>query len=210
MPAGESRLVPPIDRIAATMLLAGCFVGCTALKRWAYEGWGRDTWQQPERVIEALRLRPGDRVADLGSGGGYFTFRLARAVGPAGHVYAVDVDEGMNDYIVERARDEGLGNVSAILAQYDDPLLPECGVDMIFTSNTYHHLQDRSAYFRNARRYLRPGGRVAIIDLAGKGWFDSMFGHWTPAATIREEMEAAGYRLDAEPPLPRQSFLIFR
>jgi predicted methyltransferase len=64
--------------------------------------------------------------------------------------------------------------------------------------------------FRNARRYLRPGGRVAIIDLAGKGWFDSMFGHWTPAATIREEMEAAGYRLDAEPPLPRQSFLIFR
>ncbi len=201
--------MPTMKRFCAAMLAALC-VGCTDFKRWAYEGWGRDKWQQPERVIEALRLSPGDHVADLGSGGGYFTFRLAKAVEPMGHVYAVDVDAGMNAYIIERAREEGIGNVSAILARYDDPLLPESGVDMIFTSNTYHHLEERRAYFRNARRYLRPGGRVAILDLAGKGWFDGIFGHWTPAATIRAEMEEAGYRLEEELTLPRQSFLIFR
>ena len=74
------------------VLLAG---GCNKLKRSAYDGFGRDGWQQPDRVIEALALEPGARVADLGAGGGYFTFRLADATGPDGLVYAVDVDPGM-------------------------------------------------------------------------------------------------------------------
>lgn len=192
------------------VLLAVVVAGCTTLKRCAYEGWGRDEWQRPEEVIRALGLHAGDRVADLGSGSGYFTFRLANAVGPTGHVYAVDVDESLNAYVAARAREKGVGNVSVVLARYDDPLLPDPGVDVIFTSNTYHHLEDRTAYFRNARRYLRPGGRVAILDLAGKGWFDSLFGHWTQAETIRHEMEAAGYRLAQEPAIvERQSFLIF-
>jgi arsenite methyltransferase len=198
------------SRGATVVLLAVALVGCTALKRWAYEGSGRDEWQQPDEVIRALGLHPGDRVADLGSGSGYFTFRLAKAVGPTGFVYAVDVDEDMNEYVARRAREEQIGNVGVILARYDDPLLPASGVDLIFTSNTYHHLQNRTAYFGNARKYLRPGGRVAILDLAGKGWFDWLFGHWTPSATIRSEMEAAGYRFDQEPRVvERQSFLIF-
>jgi arsenite methyltransferase len=196
-------------RVATVLAVAFC-AGCTQLKRFAYEGWGRDKWQKPDEVIEALQLRPGDRVADLGSGGGYFTFRLAKAVGPTGHVYAVDVDAGLNDYIAARAHDEGFNDISVILAKYDDPLLPAGGVDMIFTSDTYHHLEDRMAYFRNARKYLRPDGRVAIIELAGKGWFSSWFGHWTSSATIREEMEAAGYQLQHEYAfLPEQHFLVF-
>ena len=69
---------------------------CTELKRWVYEGPDRDRWQQPERVIESLDLAPGSRVADLGAGSGYFTFRLAEAVGTTGEVLAVDVDEAMN------------------------------------------------------------------------------------------------------------------
>ena len=196
-------------RIATALLAAFC-AGCTSLKRFAYEGFGRDKWQKPDQVIQSLQLRPGDRAADLGSGGGYFTFRLAKAVGPTGHVYAVDVDEGLNDYIAGRARDEGFDTVSVILAKYDDPLLPADGVDMIFTSDTYHHLEHRADYFRNARKYLRLGGRVAIIEYAGRGWFDGWFGHWTPNATIREELETADYQLKQEFTfLPRQFFLVF-
>ena len=184
--------------------------GCTTVKRLMYEGWGRDSWQQPERVVRELALQPGSRVADLGAGGGYFTFRLADAVGPTGRVYAVDVDEELLEYITGEARKRGHANVEAVLAAYDDPRLPIDGVDMIFTCDTYHHLNDRTAYFRRAARYLRPGGRVAVVDYDGRGWFVSLFGHFTPASVIRAEMEGAWYRLEKSLEfIDRQSFQIF-
>jgi cyclopropane fatty-acyl-phospholipid synthase-like methyltransferase len=193
--------------VLALAALAGLAAACTQLKRCSYEGWGRDEWQQPERVVEALALEPGARVADLGSGGGYFTFRLARAV-PAGRVYAVDVDADLNAYVAERAREEGLENVQVVLADYADPKLPE-PVDLVFTSNTYHHLEDRTRYFANAKQYLRPQGRVAILELSeAPSWF--LPSHTTSAETIRSEMEAAGYRfVEAHDFLERQHFLVF-
>jgi ubiquinone/menaquinone biosynthesis C-methylase UbiE len=184
--------------------------GCTRLKRWAYEGFGRDGWQQPEQVVEALSLEPGDRVADLGAGGGYFTFRLADAVGAKGRVYAVDVDEGMIDHLREQAEKEDRGNVAVVLAEYDDPLLPEAGVDLIFTCNTYHHIEDRTAYFARAKRSLAAEGRVAIVEYKPRGWFQKIFPHATSAEAIRTEMEAAGYRLAREHDfLERQHFMVF-
>ncbi|HVN84114.1 MAG TPA: class I SAM-dependent methyltransferase [Candidatus Binatia bacterium] len=190
----------------------GCLLwsGCTSLKRFAYQGWGRDAWQRPAEVIAALAIQPGAIVADLGAGGGYFTFRLAEAVGPAGTVYAVDIDADLLEYIADRARTEGLSNVRTITAGADDPRLPSDGVDLLFTSNVYHHLENRSAYFANVRKALRPGGRVAIVEHAGKSWFSKWFGHNTPSQTIRNEMAAAGYRLDQEFTfLSQQHFLVF-
>src|SRR4030095_16313577 len=112
--------------------------GCGALKRCAYEGFGRDEWQQPHRVIAALCIAPGARVAALGEGGGYFTFRLARAVGPGGHVYAVDIDEQMNAYVAKEAAKQGLANVSTVLATESDAPLPGAG-GLGFTRRTYQH-----------------------------------------------------------------------
>ncbi len=179
--------------------------GCGALKRCAYEGIGRDAWQQPDRVIADLSLAPGARVADLGAGGGYFTFRLARAVGPQGHVYAVDVDEEMNAYVAKEAAKQGLANVSTVLAAPDDARLPE-PVDLLFTSNTYHHLTNRAAYFRRVReRELAPGGRVAIVEFRPEAT-----SHSTPRDTIESELAAAGFRLvKSFDYLERQHFLVF-
>lgn len=184
--------------------------GCTKLKQCAYEGVGRDEWQKPDEVIRSLAINPGDHVADLGSGGGYFTFRLAKAVGPSGKVYAVDVDKGLNDALAKRAKQEGIANVEVILAKVDDPLLPKSGVDLIFTSNTYHHLQDRARYFANAKKYLRSTGHVAIVEFNGTGWIEGMPGHHTAKEAIASEMKAAGYTLQKDFDfLPRQHFLIF-
>jgi arsenite methyltransferase len=192
------------------LLLALGLASCTTLKRCAYEGINRNEWQKPEEVIRALTIQPGAKIADLGSGGGYFTFRLADAVGQGGKVFAVDIDEEMNRYIRDRAMAEARKNIEVILAKPDDPLLPESGVDLIFTVNTYHHIEERAKYFANAVKYLRPGGRLAIIDFNGKGWIESFGGHYTPSPVIKEEMEKAGYRPEREFDfLPRQYFLVF-
>ncbi len=198
-----------LGALAAVLVLASC-TSCARAKRFGYEGFGRDRWQQPGQVIDALEIQPGDLIADVGAGGGYFTFRLAEATGPEGRVYAVEVDRDMTEYLEERARDERAENVEVILAEYHDPLLPEGGVDLVFTCYTYHHIEERSDYFANVQKYLRPGGRVAIVEYVPEGWFQRIFPHSTSAEEIRREMEQAGYDLEQEHGfLSRQSFLVF-
>ena len=169
-----------------------------------YQEPDRYTWQYPERVIKALKLEEGIKVADLGSGTGYFTFRLAEAVGSSGKIYAVDIDAEMNASIDKQAVAKQIENVKTILAVGHDPLIPE-PVDLIFSVNAYHHLKDRADYFRNVARYLKPDGRVAIIDFR-----EGAFRHFTPRKTLLEEFKAAGYNLDKNHGfLPRQNFLVF-
>lgn len=192
--------------LAAILLLAGC----AQLKQCAYQGVNRDEWQQPQKVIAALNIKPGEVIADLGSGGGYFTFKLAQAAGPTGKVYAVDIDSDMVELVGKRVKDEAVSNVETVFAKADDPMLPKDGVDLIFTSNTYHHIDNRIAYFSNLRKYLRPGGKVAIIDFDRRAWIEGLLRHYTPSEFIRSEMDQAGYTLQQEPNfLDRQSFLIF-
>ena len=179
------------------------------LKAWGYSSFGRDRWQQPERIIEALELRAGSRVADIGSGGGYFTFRLADAVGPEGTIYAVDTDDGLLDQLARDAAKRGLVNLVTVRAEPGLPRLPE-PVDLAFCSNSYHHLPDHERYFAALAAFLRSGGRVAIVESRGEGFVARIFGHATRPAVIRREMAAAGYRLLAEHDfLRRQGFLIF-
>lgn len=185
-------------------------IGCAGIKQCAYEGFSRDQWQQPQKVIDSLKIRPGTLVADLGAGGGYFTFRLADAVGPTGKVLAVDVDAEMTELIRSRAQKDGKTNIETVVAKPDDPLLPATGVDLVFTSNTYHHIDHRIAYLANLRKYLRPGGRVAVIDFDRRAWLEGLLRHYTPSEFIKREMEQAGYVLvDDYDFLDRQSFLVF-
>lgn len=203
-------------RAARRILVFGlCLVALTGcgktFKQFGYEGFGRDDWQHPERVMEVLAIEPGSTVADLGSGSGYFTFDLANATGPEGRVYAVDVDPDMIELVEELAQENGATNVTTILATPDDPGLPDGEIDLVFTSNTYHHIEDQPAYFARLKKDLAPNARVAILDLRpDASWFVRWFGHSTEAEQIRSEMEKAGYRLqDEQDFIERQNFLIF-
>lgn len=206
------RLARIRSAVAATLLLGSAVLvaGCSPDARArAYGGEGRDPWQQPGRVVAALEIAPGDVVADLGAGGGYFTFRLADAVGPEGRVYAVDVAEDMNERLARIAADRGADNVEVVLAAFDDPKLPR-EVDLIFTSNSYHHIEDRPDYFRRAAQYLGEGGRVAVLDFKQEGFFQFFFRHASDDELVKREMSEAGYVLTADHDwLERQHLLVF-
>ncbi len=168
----------------------------------------RDAWQKPDEVIRALKLAPDALVADVGAGTGYFAARLAKAV-PAGRVYAADAEPDMVKFLGERARREGLSNLTAIPAAANGPGLPSA-VDLVLLVDVYHHLSARSEYFSRLRSSLKPGGRVAIVDFS----LDSPAGpprsERIAPERVKAEMLAAGYRTVEEFAfLPRQYFLVF-
>lgn len=175
---------------------------------------GRDGWQRPERVVEALALAPGDHVAEIGAGDGYWLPWLSEAVGPTGRVYAVEVDDALVPALEKRVAEEGLDNVTVVLGGYDDPALPDGEIDLAFTCLTYHHIEERPEYFRRLRRDLSERGRVAHLDDRPDApppfrWFQSK-GHWSDPDAVRREMAEAGYRPFAEHDfLPVQSFQVF-
>lgn len=168
----------------------------------------RDAWQMPDRVIQELNLRAGATVADVGSGTGYFSVRLAKsAVHPK--VFGSDIEPAMVDYLKNRAAKEELSNIVAVQSSATSPNLPE-PVDVVLIVDTYHHIGDRVAYFRALRKSLKPGGRVAIIDFKPDSPEGPPKEFRFPPEQLRKEMSAAGYRLAASHDfLPRQQFLVF-
>jgi len=119
-----------------------------------------------DEVIAALDLKPGDVVADIGSGSGVFTVAFARAVGPTGKVYAVDIDQEMIDFVLERARAEGLTNVEGVMGEYDDPKLPVTDADFAFYHRTLHMIEHRQAHLNATARYLAHDGRIVVVEQA--------------------------------------------
>jgi len=124
----------------------------------------RAAWQKPDEVVRALGLRPGQVACDVGAGPGYFSLRLARAVGEAGHVYAVDVEPRILSVLRDRVQSSNARNVTPVLSLPDDALLPAASCDLILIVDTYHHFPDGPAYLRRLSRALRPGGRIANVD----------------------------------------------
>jgi ubiquinone/menaquinone biosynthesis C-methylase UbiE len=134
------------------------------------EEWIR-TLDSPDRVaglkipevVAALKVKAGQVIADIGAGSGQFSLPLARAVRPGGTLYAVDIDKELIEYVETQATEQGMVNVKPILGGLTDPLLP-VDVDLAFINDVLHHIEDRAGYLSTLSLYLKPGGRVAIID----------------------------------------------
>lgn len=177
----------------------------------ALENPARDAYQKPHEVLEALAIRPGEVIADIGAGSGYFSLRLAHHVGDTGKVYAVDVSPDMILAINRKIRDSGARNVVSVLAPPDDPLLPDASVDRFFFCDVWHHIDDQPKYLALMKKALKPGGQVVMIDFHKK---DLPVG---PPLTMKiakedlvKQMEAQGFeRVKEHTFLPYQYFLVF-
>lgn len=172
----------------------------------------RDEYQKPHEVIMALNLKPGETVADIGAGSGYFTFRLAHHVGDTGRVYAVDVSPDMILHLNRRIRDLQVKNVVSILSAPDDPLLADTSIDRFFICDTWHHIGDHARYLTLIKKTLKPGGQVVMIDFKKA---ETPVGPPMEMRIGREdllkEMETNGFKLATEHPfLPHQYFLVFK
>jgi len=171
----------------------------------------RATWQKPAVLVRALGLRRGQVVAEIGSGPGYFTPRLARAVGPSGHVYAVDPEAAVLNVLRRRVARMGVRNVTPVLSLDDDPLLPRGRCDVAVLINVYHHMHGRVGFLRRLVAALPKNARVVNIDWDEETEFGPPPGRRVSRARFLREARRAGLRLVADRPvLPHQYFLVLR
>jgi len=171
----------------------------------------RDAYQKPHEVIQALGLKHGEVIADIGSGSGYFALRFAHHVGDKGRVYAVDIDPEMVRHLNRRIRDAGLSNIQTLLAPPDDPLLRDRSIDRFVIVDTWHHIDDQTGYLALMKKMLKPGGQVVMIDFQKR---ELPVGPRLSMKIAREDLirqlEQNGFRLAQEHTfLPYQYFLVF-
>jgi ubiquinone/menaquinone biosynthesis C-methylase UbiE len=175
----------------------------------------RDEWNKPDLIMDALGIADGARVADLGAGGGWFTIRLARRVGPNGLVYAQDIQPQMIEAITRRVQQEGLTNVRTVLGTPTDPRLNDNELDAVLIVDAYREMDEPQRpqviqdLLRRIDRALRPQGRIGIVDfLPGGGGPGPAAEDRVKADTIIATMEAAGFRLQAREAVPPFQYLL--
>ena len=161
----------------------------------------RNDWQQPDRVMSDLGMKPGTRVADIGCGEGYFALRLARAVGPQGLVYAVDINARALAALKKQADQQLLTNVTVVVSESTDTRLPVESVDVLLVSDVLHEVPEaqRLPLVQSAVRALKPGGFLYLIDYRKSR--DVKFDPYEkliPRDELVKICTDAGLRLDAE------------
>jgi ubiquinone/menaquinone biosynthesis C-methylase UbiE len=154
-----------------------------------FEEPGREKRLQIDRVMDLLRLKPGDTIADIGAGGGWFSVRAARRVGPKGSVVAEDINAKAIAYIQQRAQREHLANIVPLLGTPDDPKLKPDSLDAALMLKVYHEIAHPPLVLANLRAALKPGARFGIIDRNGNG-----SDHGLKESIVRQEVEHAGFR----------------
>ena len=168
----------------------------------AYEEFTMDG-SEPPRLADALALRPGLTVAEIGAGKGKMAVEMARRLEPGGALIATEIEQKKRDSIQRRAREHGLSNVQVVEADEHSTNLPDRCCDAIFMRHVYHHFTDPDALARSLFRALKPGGRIGIVDTDGKLWFlprpngvpSNRGGHGMPLRLLIGEMTQAGFTL---------------
>ncbi len=172
----------------------------------------REREESPSKALDALELKPGMVVADIGAGSGYYTSRMARRVGPTGRVYATDIQQGMIDLLAARIKSEGLANVTTVLGGMDDPKLPPNSIDLAIMVDVYHELQQPQVFLQRLKETFKPGGRLVLVEFRKEDPNVPILEvHKMSVAEAKQELEAEGFVLDRViDVLPWQHIIVLR
>ncbi|MCP5520316.1 MAG: class I SAM-dependent methyltransferase [Verrucomicrobiales bacterium] len=179
---------------------------------WWLERAERESEEHPDQAVAALGLKAGMTVADLGAGTGYYSRRMARAVGRTGRVYAVDVQPEMLELLRRNATAAGLTNIVTVLATEKDPRLPANAIDLVIMVDVYHELAWPHEVMEALMRSLKPGGRVAFLEYRAEDPRVPIKPlHKMTEAQVRKEAEAHGLEwIETVRSLPWQHLVVFR
>jgi ubiquinone/menaquinone biosynthesis C-methylase UbiE len=157
----------------------------------------RENEEAPSKALDSLELKAGMVVADIGAGSGYYTARLSTRVGPAGRVYATDIQPGMIALLDRRIKSEGLSNVTTVLGGMDDPKLPAKSIDLAIMVDVYHELQQPQIFLQRLKDTFKPGGRLVLLEFRKEDPDVPILEvHKMSVAEVKQEMEAEGFALD--------------
>jgi ubiquinone/menaquinone biosynthesis C-methylase UbiE len=172
----------------------------------------RETEEEPDKALAAIGIAKGSTVADIGAGSGYMTWRMAKLVGPAGKVYANDIQQAMLDLLKKNIEQRKLNNVEMVLGAPDDPKLPTGQIDLVLLVDVYHEFSEPQKMLRHIRESLKPDGRLVLLEYRGEDPSVPIRPeHKMTVAQVKAELEPEGFRMDKVlEDLPRQHILIFR
>ena len=172
----------------------------------------REKEEAPTAAIDSLGIKKGMNVADIGAGTGYFSFRLARRVGPTGKVYANDIQPEMLDRVREKAQAEGVTNIVTVLGGEADPRLPAGKMDVVIMVDVYHELSQPQEMLQNIRASLKPDGRLILLEYRKEDpAIPIRPDHKMSIPEVKTELEAEGFKLEKVlETLPRQHIFFFK
>jgi ubiquinone/menaquinone biosynthesis C-methylase UbiE len=171
----------------------------------------REDEEEPDLAMRLIRVQRGSTVADLGAGSGYFTVRLARAVGNMGKVYAVDIQQGMLDLLQKAVARERLSNVVPVLGTFNDPRLPAGSLDLVLMVDVYHEFSQPQVMLQRIKEALKPGGRLVLLEYRAEDPDVPILPeHKMTKAQVKLEVEHEGFKQQrVYDDLPRQHLIIF-
>jgi ubiquinone/menaquinone biosynthesis C-methylase UbiE len=170
----------------------------------------REDEEAPSKALDALELKSGMVVADIGAGSGYYSTRLAKRVGASGRVYATDIQQGMIDILNRRIAAEKLDNITTVLGGVDDPKLPPHSLDLAIMVDVYHELQSPQVFLQRLRECFKPDGRLVLLEFRKEDpQIPILEVHKMSVAEVKQELEAEGFVLSkVVETLPWQHILV--
>jgi len=182
-------------RVKPSFILSLFLVGCILSPGFILTQSQRDSWQQPERIMDSLDIKAGMIIGEAGAGKGYFTFKLSGRIGPSGIIYANDIDADKLETLKEHMEHDSISNIIPLLGKIDDPCFPDSSLDLVIMVYVIHHLKKPIPFFENIKSDLKPGSMLVIVE-RDPDKYSGRNGHFLTKGEVQKILNESHYTIE--------------